>query len=59
MSVQTWGCGTEGFVGYPFATGPQPGVVYVMQIKPMVLSAISVGPPATAAAPTPVQAAVK
>jgi hypothetical protein len=59
MSVQTWGCGPEGFVGYPFATGPQPGVVYVMQIKPMVLSAISVGPPTTADASTHLQAAAR
>jgi hypothetical protein len=65
VSVQTWTCDPQAFVGYPFATGPQEGVVYVMQFKPMVLSAISVGPPATvdaspprrSAAPAPSQAA--
>jgi len=59
MSVQTWGCDPQAFVGYPFATGPQAGVVYVMQVKPMALSAISVGPPTSADASTALQAAVR
>jgi hypothetical protein len=59
MSVQTWGCDAQAFVGYPLATGPQEGVVYVMQIQPLVLSSISVGPPTTEGASAPAEAAMR